>query len=37
MACEVFGGPRASPRATPGVRAPDTPPPALVYRADQDF
>jgi hypothetical protein len=37
MACEVFWVPRASPRATPGVRAPDTPAPALVYWADQEF
>jgi hypothetical protein len=37
MACEVFGSPRASPRATPGVRAPDTPPPARIHWADQEF
>jgi hypothetical protein len=37
MACEAFGGALASPRATPGVRARDTPPLARVYRADPEF
>ena len=37
MACDPFRGPLASPRATPGVRARDTPALARVCRADQDF
>ena len=37
MACEVFGGRRASPLVTLGVCARDTPPLARICLADQEF
>jgi len=37
MACEVFGGRPASPLVAPGVCARDTPPPARICLADQEF
>jgi hypothetical protein len=37
MACGMFCGPLVSPRATPGVRAPDTPRLARIHQASQEF